>query len=130
MKINTALTDNSILAEFGLRLCRERIQQNLTQADLAKQAGISKRTLERAEAGHSLQLTSLIRVLRALDMLDKLDFIFPEDTATPMEMLKLKGKKRQRVTSSRSTNTSKNSNASEDNSASQESSDWQWKDDK
>ena len=51
MKISELLTDNVILAEIGERIARRRLDLQLTQADVAEQAGVSKRTLERIEFG-------------------------------------------------------------------------------
>ena len=44
MKINAQLTDEAILKELGGRLTSARLGRNLTQAALAEQAGVSKRT--------------------------------------------------------------------------------------
>jgi transcriptional regulator with XRE-family HTH domain len=101
MKISDLLTDDAILAELGTRVARCRLERQLTQADLAEQAGVSKRTVERIEAGASAQLASLIRVLRALAMLAALDRILPEAAPRPMDLLKRKGKARQRASSRR-----------------------------
>jgi putative transcriptional regulator len=51
MKINAHLTDEAVLRELGERLSAARVSRNLTQAHVAEEAGISKRTLERLEAG-------------------------------------------------------------------------------
>ena len=51
MKISTNLTDDVILAELGERLSRRRIDLGLTQARVADEAGISKRTVERMRRG-------------------------------------------------------------------------------
>jgi len=64
--------------------------------------GVSKRTVERIEAGStSAQMSSLIRVFRALDLLQDLDRMIPEAGPGPMDMLKRKGKTRQRASKSR-----------------------------
>ena len=97
MKIEGLLADETILAELGERLAQRRLELELTQADLAEQAGVSKRTLERIEAGASTQLSTLIRVLRALDLLDRLDGLIPTTGPRPLDLLKLKGKERQRA---------------------------------
>jgi DNA-binding XRE family transcriptional regulator len=81
MKISDLLTDDAILAELGTRVARCRLERQLTQADLAEQAGVSKRTVERIEAGASAQL--------------------PEAAPRPMDLLKRKGKARQRASSRR-----------------------------
>jgi len=64
MELTKLLSDEAILSELGERLSRSRLDLQLTQAEVAEQAGIAKRTLERMEAGHSSQLSSLIRVPR------------------------------------------------------------------
>lgn len=45
MLITPALTDATILRILGERIGRSRIEAGLTQAELAEQAGIGKRTL-------------------------------------------------------------------------------------
>ena len=46
---------------------------------LAEQAGISKRTLERLDAGAAAtQLSLFLRVLRQLDLLEQLELLLPE----------------------------------------------------
>ena len=97
MKISELTSDDAILAEIGRRLQQRRLESQLTQAELAEQAGVSKRTLERIEAGMSSQLSSLVRVLRVLELLPQLDTAFPETGPRPMDLLKLKGKERKRV---------------------------------
>ena len=59
MKISKEIGDKAIVRELGERLARTRLERNLTQAELAEQAGIAKRTLERIEAGGAAQLDSL-----------------------------------------------------------------------
>ncbi len=97
MSIDSLMTDKAVLKELGHRMARRRIAQEYTQEDLANEAGISKRTLERLEAGQPSQLLTFIRVLRALNMLDLLESAIPEAATRPMDVLKLKGKERQRV---------------------------------
>jgi transcriptional regulator with XRE-family HTH domain len=97
MKISKYLSDDAILAEMGARLASLRLDLQLTQADLAEQAGVSKRTVERIETGASAQMSSMIRVLRQLDVLPNLDQMIPESLPRPMDLLKRKSKPRQRA---------------------------------
>ena len=97
MKIEGLLTNEAILAELGKRLAQRRLELELTQAELADQAGVSKRTVERIEAGATTQLATLIRILRVLDLLDGVETLVPEAGPRPMDLLKLKGKQRQRA---------------------------------
>jgi transcriptional regulator with XRE-family HTH domain len=101
MKITPQLTEDAVLAEIGARLAARRIDLALTQAAVAEQAGIAKRTLERMEAGHSSQLSSLVRVLRVLDAMAGLDGLIPESGPRPMDLLKRGGKPRKRASGKR-----------------------------
>lgn len=101
MQISSSLTDDAALHEIGERIAARRIDLQLTQAAVAEQAGIAKRTLERMEAGYSSQLSSLVRVLRVLDALPGMDSLIPETGPRPMDLLKHKGKPRQRASGRR-----------------------------
>lgn len=91
------LTDSAVLAELGSRLGASRLARDWTQAELAKEAGVSKRTLERIEAGQSTQLTSFIRVLRALNLLGALQSLLPSAQPGPMDLLRNAGQPPQRA---------------------------------
>jgi transcriptional regulator with XRE-family HTH domain len=97
MKIRNENTDGAILGELGERLGQARLMRNLTQEDFAMANGLSKRTVERMEAGGSVQLSSLIRALRALGLLENLDQLIPEAGPSPLAQLKLKKKERHRA---------------------------------
>jgi transcriptional regulator with XRE-family HTH domain len=101
MKISELLTDEAILAETGRRVSHRRLDLQMTQADLAEQAGVSKRTVERIEAGASAQMSSMVRIFRVLGLLQGLDRMIPEAGPSPMELLKRKGRQRQRASGSR-----------------------------
>lgn len=103
MKMEVLSADKTVLAELGRRLTQQRIDLQLTQADLAEQAGVSKRTVERIEAGFTTQLSTFIRILRILDLLERLNDLVPETGPRPMDLLKLKGKTRQRAVRKKST---------------------------
>ena len=97
MRFTNQATDLAVLSEIGERLGRLRLNRNLTQAALAAEAGVSKSTIERLEKGESVQLTSFVRVLRALDLAEKLDLLVPEPSLSPMARLESQGKERQRA---------------------------------
>jgi transcriptional regulator with XRE-family HTH domain len=96
---NKLISDDVVLEDLGRRLARCRLDRGLTQAELAEQAGVSKRTVERMEAGASSQTLSLIRILRVLNLLSGLDNLVPETGPRPMDLLKLQGKERKRASS-------------------------------
>lgn len=97
MKITSELADPAVLHEIGDRLERRRIDAGLTQAQLAEEAGISKRTVERIEAGHSTDFVMLVRVLRVLKLLEVLDQSVPDLPQSPLVLLKSRGRARKRV---------------------------------
>ena len=102
MKISSGLTDQAILRELGARLAATRLARNLTQAMLAEQAGVSKRTVERLESGEvAARLSGLVRVLRVLELLDRLENLVPAPTASPVEQLRLAKRRRQRASGKR-----------------------------
>ena len=97
MKLYETYKDEAMLQELGQRLERCRIDAGLTQAALAKEAGIGKRTLERLEAGDSTQLKNLLRVLRVLGLLEAFDAAIPEARVRPADVVKRQGVARKRV---------------------------------
>ncbi|HEC13406.1 MAG TPA: XRE family transcriptional regulator [Acidiferrobacteraceae bacterium] len=101
MKISKPLADDAILAEIGERVARYRLDLQLTQAEVAEQAGVAKRTVERIEAGASAQMSNMIRIFRVLDLLSGLDRMIPEAGPRPMDLLRHKGKVRQRASKRR-----------------------------
>ena len=84
---------------LGRRLARHRLNRNLTQAALAAEAGVSALTVQRIERGHSLQAANLIRILRALGLLDNLDALVPEPAVSPIQQARMRGRVRQRASS-------------------------------
>jgi putative transcriptional regulator len=97
MRITADLTDDAVLKEIGARLERQRIEAGLTQASLAAQSGVAKRTLERIEAGRSAELVTLLRLLRTLKLVDGVETLVPDPPPSPIALLKREGKQRQRV---------------------------------
>ena len=98
MNIESLMTDSQILTEIGQRLARKRLDLNMTQKDLAEEAGVGLRTVQRLEAGAvGTQLSVFIRVCKVLDLIDQLDRFIPESTVSPMALLKQKGKERMRA---------------------------------
>lgn len=97
MRLTRDLTDSAVLEELGARLARTRIDANLTQARLAEEAGVGKRTIERLEAGRGTDVRVLVRVLRALGRMEGLESLIPAAPQSPMALLRLKGRERQRA---------------------------------
>jgi len=102
MKLTSTLSDQAVVRELGSRLAALRLAHNLTQAALAQEAGVAKRTLERLESGEvASRLSALVRVARVLGLLDRLDALVPAAVPGPVEQLKLAGRKRKRASQPR-----------------------------
>lgn len=98
MRFTTHLTDDALLAMLGERLARLRLTKNLTQRQLAEQAGLGLRTVQRLEQGAAAsQLSSFLRICRVLGLAENLELLVPEPQASPIDRLKLEGRKRQRA---------------------------------
>lgn len=98
MKFQNQITDDRLLAELGTRLARIRLEKNLPQDELAREAGIGLRTLQRLETGAvATRLSAFLRVCRVLGLLERFELLVPEAGPSPMAQLKLQGKKRRRA---------------------------------
>jgi transcriptional regulator with XRE-family HTH domain len=99
MNINStgSLSDTAVLEALGSRLAAVRLKRNLTQTALGREAGVSRATVERLERGAGAELKLLVRVLRALQLLEGFLAGIPADEPSPMALLRARGKKRQRA---------------------------------
>ncbi|MFT6896468.1 MAG: putative transcriptional regulator [Paraglaciecola sp.] len=85
-----------VTKEIGERLKRKRLNRNLSQEELGSLSNTSRNIVKNAEKG-STSLVNLIAVLKALDELDQLDAFLYEPDISPVEVMKLQGKVRQRA---------------------------------
>ena len=91
------MSDAAILAELGQRLARHRLNANITQAVVAREAGVARRTLSRAENGQPIDSQNLVRILRALGLLDGLNALLPAERPSPVAMAQQQGAVRERA---------------------------------
>jgi transcriptional regulator with XRE-family HTH domain len=84
-------------AEIGQRLESLRLAQNINQSDLAAEAGVSRRTITRLENGGGISVETLVRIMRALGIANRLDMLLPDPSLRPIDRVRLKGKQRQRA---------------------------------
>ena len=96
-KILSSNTDAEILRELGSRLRSYRLQQNLGIADVARQAGLNRNTILNAEAGKNPRLGTVVRLLRVYGRLEAFDAFLPPPTISPLQLLRTKGRVRQRA---------------------------------
>ncbi|PCJ81093.1 MAG: transcriptional regulator [Bacteroidetes bacterium] len=90
-------TDDVIINEITGRVKQRRLNLNMTQGDVAQKSGLHAQTIKNFEQGKSIKLKTLIRIMRVLGELDSLDHFLPQKGASPIELLKLKGKERVRA---------------------------------
>lgn len=94
------MTNKAISLEIGERIEQMRLEQNLTQQQLADEIGLSRPSYRKLEAG-SAKFENIIATLRVLGRLDLIENFIPETPFSPLEQLKLQGKKRQRASRKR-----------------------------
>ncbi|MDA3953593.1 MAG: helix-turn-helix transcriptional regulator [Bacteroidales bacterium] len=92
-----AMGDNAIIVAIGKFIKQKRLQENKSQVLLSKEAGLNRSTLVKIENGESITLSSLIQILRVLNLLHLLDIFTIEDKISPIEYARLKEKKRLRA---------------------------------
>lgn len=91
-------TDSALLVTLGARLAGIRLARNMTQADLATEAGLGLRTIQRLEQGAAAtHLSGFLRVCRVLGLIEQLDVLIPEPAVSPIALLKLQKQRRQRA---------------------------------
>lgn len=95
------MSDKAILEELGARLRRQRLNQDITQKELSKKAGVSRTVIQKMERGEDIIVAGLIRVIRALNVLDQLDNFLPDPGISPIQLARLQGKERQRASGER-----------------------------
>ncbi len=79
-----------------------RLARNVTQVDLAEQAGVSLRTVRRLEKGQGVSLDTFIRVLIALGVQQNLEAMLPDPRIRPIDRVNIGGKERKRASSKKS----------------------------
>jgi len=90
-------SNNEILREIGYRLKQKRLNENITQKELSERTGLNRSTISEIEGGRSFEFISLIKILRALNVLEQLDTFLPEPGISPIQIAKIKGKRRKRA---------------------------------
>ncbi len=90
-------TTKEVLREIGARLQGFRLQQNVTQAELAETAGVGHATVKRAEAGENIRLQTIVKILRALGRVEALDSFLPEPLVSPIRLADQRERGRQRA---------------------------------
>ena len=96
-----SLSNTEIILEMGSLLKDFRLGKKLTQQQLAERAGVSLFTVAQIERGKPVSISMLIAVMRVLRLLDNLELLLPRQEVSPIELLKLQGRKPQRIRTTR-----------------------------
>jgi putative transcriptional regulator len=96
-------SSEAIIAALGQRLDEIRLSRNTSQADLAREAGVSRSTLTRLQSGKPVSLDSFVRVMQALRLTDHLAALLPDPGVRPVDRVQLDKPARQRASARRST---------------------------
>lgn len=85
------MTIPELAKELGDRLRICRLKRRFEQTELAERAGISDRTVRALEKGTGSSVESLLRVMKALGILEGLDAMVPPGPSIdPLQLLKRK----------------------------------------
>jgi len=95
-----SMTDHAIAKEVGRRMDQLRLERNLSQTSVADKLGISVKTYRNAVAGKG-KFETIIGVLRVLGELELVDDFVPEQSFSPIALIKMKGKQRKRASKPR-----------------------------
>ncbi len=95
--MDSSWSDEEVLAELGRRLRRQRLNRNLTQFEVAEVAGVSVGSVAKVEAGSNTSLGTVVRLMRALGLVSRLDSMVPDPEVSPLQLAATKGVERHRA---------------------------------
>ncbi len=80
---------------LGGHLRARRLERRLSQAELAQLANVSVGALQHLEAGKGANVTTLVKVLRALGAEGWIDQLAPSPTFSPLQLAEQRRKERE-----------------------------------
>lgn len=83
------------------RLEEIRLSRNISQANLAAEAGVSRSTITRLARGENISVDSFVRIMQALGLTDNLAALLPNPKIRPVERIRMDGAERIRASSKR-----------------------------
>ncbi len=92
-------SSDAIINALFERIEEIRLSRNISQAALAKEAGVSRSTITRLARGQSISVDSFVRILQALGLADHLAALLPNPNVRPVERIQLDGAERRRASS-------------------------------
>ena len=90
-------TSEQIEKALSERIQKIRLSRNIPREVLAREAGVSLRTIARLEEGLGVTFDTMIRVMIALRLQDHLSALLPDPSIQPIAYLEMKGKERKKA---------------------------------
>lgn len=81
------------------RMEQIRLARNVTQENLAEEAGVAVRTIRNLEKGEGVSFDTAIRVMTALGVQQALESLLPDPTIRPVERVEARASERKRASS-------------------------------
>jgi transcriptional regulator with XRE-family HTH domain len=97
-----APSDIALVKTLGAFIKHHRVEQNKTQEQLAKEAGIVRSTLSLFENGENTSLIVFIQLLRALKLLNLLQQFEIKQELSPLQLARLEQSKKTRASKKKS----------------------------
>jgi len=94
-----ALSDGALLTWLGDYVHSVRLQNNITQQQLANKAGVNRSTIVQLEKGGGGTLLTYVKVLRALEQLPLLQVFEVKTAVSPLLLAKMEKQQRRRARS-------------------------------
>jgi len=91
-----AASDTALIRTLGGFIKHQRVLQNKSQAQLAKEAGIVRSTLSLFENGENTSLLVFIQLLRALKLLQLLQQFEITEELSPLQLAKIEQSRKKR----------------------------------
>jgi transcriptional regulator with XRE-family HTH domain len=91
-------TDLGLIKKIGEQIKKSRLEQNLSQFEVAERTGLGRKTISNIESGKPFSVLALIQVLRVLDLLELLtELLTVKDVVSPRLLYKNTSKRRERA---------------------------------
>ena len=75
------------ISKMSKRIKEYLIYVSITQKELADKSGVSIRSISRFENGEDISLSAFFKILKALELNDRLDFLVPDQSKRPSSFL-------------------------------------------
>lgn len=115
----------ALAEELGQRLKQARLNQDMTQLEVAKRAGLSRKVVLNAEKGR-VQLEALVAIMIALNVTSQLDYFLPPPMISPLQLSKLQGRQRQRASGQSTSGQSTSGQSTSEQSSADEEGTLEW----